>query len=501
MNKGFVALVGAGPGSVGLLTTRALEYIKKAEVIVYDRLVSADILQLVPATTQMINVGKQSSQHLVPQQDINSILLEQAQLGKLVVRLKGGDPFVFGRGGEELELLSKHGIEFEVVPGITAAIAVPTYAGIPLSHRDFCSSIHLITGHQKENEPLDIDFEALVRTKGTLVFFMGLASLPQITAGLMQAGMDPDMPAAVVENGTRNNQRKVLGNLSTLQQLASAANIQSPALIIVGKVCQLSPEYDWFSKRALSGCKVIVTRPQASESKLTSGLSDLGAIVYDCPCIQIEAIRDNAKLQQAIAELQEYNWLVFTSKNGVQIFFENLQQLGLDTRVLGHMKIAAVGSQTAQALQQYGIRADYVPIVFDGEHLGEGVVLHSSSTERILLLRARQGNERILQVLTENARNFTDIAVYDTVYTSASAEQIRNLFEREQHMYVTFTSASTVEGFVQAIGALPKEKITAICIGQQTAQAATKYDLKTVIAERATIESMIAKLKEVYHAN
>lgn len=501
MSKGFVALVGAGPGSVGLLTVRALEYIKKADVVVYDRLVSEDILKLIPHNTELINVGKQSNMHLVPQDGINRILLEQAQLGKLVVRLKGGDPFVFGRGGEELELLCQHNIDFEVVPGITAAIAVPTYAGIPVSHRDFCSSIHFITGHQKENEPLDIDFRALVNTKGTLIFFMGLASLPQIAAGLLSAGMDKNMPAAVIENGTRNNQRKVLATLSTLPQMAVAQQVKSPALIIVGKVCQLSEQYDWFGKRLLSGCELIVTRPHASEGTLVSGLRELGALVHDCPCINIEAIKDNQALQQALTQLEQYNWLLFTSKNGVQIFFEALRASKLDTRALGGKKIAAVGTQTAQALQEYGVVADYIPAVFDGEHLGQGVAELSKAQDKILLLRARIGSERIVEVLEQAGRSVEDIAVYDTVYRTEQAEQLRTLLSQGEDIYITFTSASTVEGFMQAVGQIPNKELTAICIGQQTAQAANKYKFKTIISAQATIGSMIDKIKEVHHAN
>lgn len=501
MSKGFVALVGAGPGSVGLLTVRALEYIKKADVVVYDRLVSADILKLIPATAETINVGKQSNMHLVPQDAINRILLEQAQLGKLVVRLKGGDPFVFGRGGEELELLCQQGIRFEVVPGITAAIAVPTYAGIPVSHRDFCSSIHFVTGHQKENEPLDIDFQALVNTKGTLVFYMGLAALPQIVDGLVTAGMDRNISAAVIENGTRNNQRKVLATLATLPPMVAAQQIKSPALIVVGKVCQLSEQYDWFSKRALSGCELIVTRPHESEGTLVGELCNLGAIVHDCPCISIEAIKENVALEQTIACLSTYSWLVFTSKNGVQIFFEALQTAGLDVRALSTAKIAAIGTQTAQSLRHYGILADYTPAVFDGEHLGQGIVERTGAQDKILLLRARNGNERIVEILTQSGRNLEDLAVYDTLYSTQHAQELRELLAEKRNVYITFTSASTVEGFVQSIGQLPTQQVTAICIGQQTAQAAAKYNFKTMVSKQATIASMIDKIREVYHAN
>ena len=501
MKQGFVALVGAGPGSVDLLTIRARKYIQQADVIVFDRLVSTDILKLIPKDTKLINVGKQSSNHIVPQDGINKILLEQAQLGKLVVRLKGGDPFVFGRGGEELELLCKHNINFEVVPGITSAISVPTYAGIPVSHRDFCSSIHFITGHQKENEPLNINFEALVATKGTLVFLMGVSSLPQIMQGLITAGIDPNTPAAVIENGTRNNQRKVLATVCTLFNMAQAHRIKSPSIIIVGKVCQLSDEYDWFSKRELCGCEVIVTRPEHIASSLTASLSDLGALVHDYPCIQIQRIAENTALQTAISNLSQYSWLVFTSKNGVQIFFEQLRELQLDVRALAKIKLAAVGSQTAKELTQYGLIADYVPQVFDGEHLAHGLVERTNTADNILLVRARIGSERILEILAEQGRQYLDVPVYDTLYTHPDTDNILQAIERNPNIYLTFTSASTVDGFIKALGQAPATKLNAICIGKQTAQAAARYNFKIHTASQATIPSMLEKVKEIYHAN
>ena len=259
---GKVTLVGAGPGDPGLLTRKGLEALQKAEVVVYDRLVGPAILAMMPETAEQINVGKEASHHLVPQDQINQILLDKALEGKNVVRLKGGDPFLFGRGGEELELLAEHGIPFEEVPGITSAIAAPAYGGIPVTHRDYCSSVHIITGHQRAGKPLTIDFEALVRTKGTLVFLMGVTAMPAIVEGLLSAGMDGETPAAMVESGTTPAQRRCDATLRTLPERAVEMGIHSPAIIIVGKVCALSEKFCWFDKLPLKGQRVLVTRPR-----------------------------------------------------------------------------------------------------------------------------------------------------------------------------------------------------------------------------------------------
>mgnify|MGYP006070650005 FL=1 len=276
MKKGQVILVGAGPGDPELLTIKGRKAIESAEVVVYDRLVGQAIFDLIPENAERINVGKESSHHTVPQEQINQILLEKALEGKRVVRLKGGDPFLFGRGGEELELLSEHGVSFQEVPGITSAIAVPAYAGIPVTHRDCCSSLHIITGHQRAGKPLSINFEALVQTKGTLVFLMGVSALGEICRGLLEAGMEPDMPAAVIEKGTTPSQRPILATLSTLPETAKAEKVKSPAIIIVGKVCAYSNQFDWFDHLPLKGKTVIVTRPKERAGTLSERLRALG---------------------------------------------------------------------------------------------------------------------------------------------------------------------------------------------------------------------------------
>lgn len=496
MKKGFVALVGAGPGEVGLLTLRGKELIEKAEVVVYDRLVSSKILQLIPKKAQRIDVGKESSKHLVAQNRINEILLEKALEGNLVVRLKGGDPFVFGRGGEELELLNQNNIPFEVVPGITSAISAPCFAGIPVTHRDFCSSLHIITGHQKENEPLKINFDALVKTEGTLVFLMGVASLKAITSGLILAGMDKKTPAGLIQNGTRPNQRKLITTLENLYEESIAKQMRSPCIIIVGKVCSLSDSYDWFSKKPLFGKKVVVTRPKASQGTLSIKLKELGADVFDYPCIEIKEIKDNS-LEEIISTIKDYTWLVFTSKNGVDIFFDYLNQKEKDVRVLSSLKFAVVGSQTKKALAKRGILADYLPQIYDGEHLGKGLVEITSTKDNILLLRASKGSEEIINALKENGCQFKNAPIYDTIYTNGDKDALIKLFSEEESVYVTFTSASTVEGFVNSTKDIDLAKVVGICIGKQTAKLAQEYGIKHYISKEATIDSIIEKIMDL----
>lgn len=497
MKKGFVVLVGAGPGDIGLLTIKGMEYIKKADVVLYDRLVSADILELIPDNAKKIDVGKESGKHPVPQEEINKILFDEASEGKLVVRLKGGDPFVFGRGGEELELLELNGIPFEVVPGITSAISAPAFAGIPITHRDFCSSFHIITGHQKKGEELTVNFKALVQAGGTLVFLMGISSLRQIINGLLSEGIDKHMPAAIIENGARAGQRKVLGTIETIYDRAMERRVKSPAVIVVGEVCGLSDRFDWFSRRKFSGVKIIVTRPKSSAGTLTTKLKELGAEVIEYPCIEVKEIESNSQLERAVKNIKEYPWIVFTSKNGVDILFEHLKRQKKDLRVLAGQKFAAIGSQTAETLASYGIIADYVPKIFDGKHLAEGLCEITGANEKILLFRALKGNAEITDVLKEKERVFEDIPVYDTAFVNAGSQNIETLINNNPGVYVTFTSASTVEGFVKSIHGIDLGRIMGICIGSQTSKAAEKYGIKHFISDEATIDSMISKISEV----
>ena len=572
--KGKVWLVGAGPGDRGLFTLKGLEVLQNAEVVVYDALVGDEVLALVPESADLINVGKRAGNHLMEQDRINRTLLEQALAGRRVVRLKGGDPFLFGRGGEELELLAENGIPYEVVPGVTSAFAVPAYNGIPVTHRDFTSSVHIITGHRRKNSENSkrIDYEALVRLGGTLIFLMGVSSLPSIAAGLLEAGMEPDMPAAVLERGTTSGQRRVVATISTLAEEAARAGIGAPAVIVVGRVCALADRFAWAENRPLAGKKILVTRPKELISETAARLRRLGAEVLECPAIETVPIEpDTSGLtgtgqdtrafgaetasSAAVNILEGYfehasgpvpgqkeaakrpDWLVFTSPAGVRIFMEAFLE-HRDVRDLCGSRIAAIGGGTAKALRQYGIRADFVPSVYDGETLGRelaqkirqertqggqaekpGQGIDAASKQaahdrsgragtheicggrpvRILIPRAAAGNPDLVRELEQAGDvEIRDLAIYETKYRTSGIIDVRDEVLRGEIDFAVFTSASTVRGFCAMMKGAENDPavpdlsgVRAVCIGRQTKAAADAAGMRTWMARRAAIDDLV----------
>ncbi len=487
---GKVTLVGAGPGGKGLLTLRGVDAIRNAEAVVYDRLVGGDILDLIPQNAERVDVGKESNRHPIPQHEINRILVRLAMEGKNTVRLKGGDCYLFGRGGEECEYLLENGIPFEVVPGVTSAIAVPAFAGIPVTHRDYCSSLHIVTAHARAGKQLDINYEALTKLEGTLVILMGLTSMEQVMDGLKAAGMDLDTPAAVIENGARAKQRKLVATVGTIAEKVRAAGMLSPALIVVGKVCTLSEKLDWFTLLPLHGKTVAVTRPRDRAGTLSERLRELGADVIECPCIEIHEKQDLTSLMSALE--YEYDWAVFTSPAGVHALVHALFRLGRDLRTLYGMRIAAIGKGTAGVLLEYGLSADLVPEKFDGLHLADALIGQMPEGGTAVLLRAQQGGEILPKRLRDAGIKVTDVPLYDTVYHCDKADMLRGLAADGKLDYVTFTSVSTVEGFVQAAGEFDYSGFIALCIGEQTEAAARLHGMRTMTAKNATIDGMVA---------
>lgn len=488
--SGKVTLVGAGPGDPGLLTVKGLRALEQAEVVVYDRLVSPAVLALIPPGARRIDVGKEASRHPVPQHQINRILLEEAQAGHNVVRLKGGDPFVFGRGGEELQVLAQAGVDFAEVPGITSAIAAAAYGGIPVTHRDCASSLHIITGHAKEGTELHIGFEALVQAEGTLVFLMGVTALPAIVKGLLEGGMDPDTPAAMVERGTLPGQRRCGATLASLPDRAAEMGIHSPAIIIVGGVCALAEELCWFQRLPLYGKRILVTRPADRAGTLSEKLRDLGADVVEFPCIRTEAVSPCPAMEAALERLPEYEWLGFTSAAGVEAFWNCLRGMGKDARVLGSVKLAAIGPATGRALEAHGLNADLVPEVYDAPHMGQA--LAKAAAGRVLLLRAEEGSAALTDALAAASAAFDDIAVYRTIYDHPHSAELREELEAGRFDYVTFTSVSTVKGFVSAIGEdADFSRFTGLCIGKQTAGEAEKHHISVKTAGKAAIDALV----------
>lgn len=484
---GKVILVGAGPGGKNLLTLQGAEMIQRADAVVYDRLVGEDILDLISPSAIRIAVGKENHFHPVPQEEINALLVKLAQEGKQVVRLKGGDSFLFGRGGEECLYLWERHIPFSVIPGVTSALAVPTLAGIPITHREYSSSVHIITAHAQKNQPLSLDYASLVRLDGTLIFLMGLSSLEQIMEGLINAGMWLKTPAAVIENGTRGNQRKIVSTVGTISFLTRQANIKSPALIVVGDVCQFSRQLDWFSSLPLHRKTIAVTRPQERNETLCNRLRELGASVIASPCIFLRPKEDLQPLQTALT--MSYDWAVFTSPAGVHMTVSALQKLGRDCRALYGMKLAALGTGTAAALSSYGLTADFIPAQFDSVYLVEGLLQQKPNA--VLLLRAAQGNPVLVDQLRQAGVTVSDVPLYDTVLECKKAELLQETLTAKQLDYVVFTSSSTVEGFVKAVAIDDYSGLTACCIGEQTALTAQKYHMRTITAVNATENDIV----------
>lgn len=517
---GKVWLVGAGPGDRGLFTLKGLEVLQNADVVVYDALIGDEVMALIPEQAEKIYVGKRSGNHRMPQEQINRTLLDQALAGKKVVRLKGGDPFVFGRGGEELELLAANGIPFEVVPGVTSAFAVPAYNGIPVTHRDFTSSVHIITGHRRssgsgDGRPEDagsplIDYGTLVRTKGTLIFLMGLAALPVIMRGLLDAGMDPAMPAAVLEKGTTARQRRLVATVSTLEEETLRAGIQAPAIIVVGEVCSLAESFAWAEKRPLAGKKILLTRPKEHMSEMASRLRRLGAEVLEIPAIETVPITPNPVLDARLQWLQSEesgqkspDWIVFTSPTGVRIFMDRLLEEG-DIRSLSGIRIAAIGEGSAKCLRRYGIRADLIPSVYDGENLGRELAnwicmdrkkaTSEHRSVRILIPRAQIGSRELVEELGKAGDvEIEDVATYRTQYRQPDVIDLRARILQGDVDYAVFTSASTVRGFCAVMGETGPgdlSGLTAVCIGPQTRSAAEAVGMETRMAKKATLDAL-----------
>ncbi len=490
MEKGEVWLVGAGPYDFELLTIKAKKIIEKADVILYDRLVSHSIVNLKKDDAILIDVGKCAGNHTMKQEDINKTILKYALEGKKVVRLKGGDPFLFGRGGEELELLVKNNIKFYVINGITSPIAVPSYNGIPVTHRDFTSSLHIVTAHTKNND-INIDFKALVKLEGTLVFLMGLSSLQAICKGLIEAGMDKDMPICVLEKGTSSKQRNIKGTLFDICKKCEEEQAKTPAIIIVGKVCNLSDSFNWRKFLPLASTRVIVTRPKDKNSDFCDMLRDKGADVIDLPVIKTIPI-ENEEIKETFNNL-DYDYIVFTSYKGVETFFQNMKLYKKDIRLLFNKKIAVVGEVTKKAIEEKGMFVDIMPKVYCGKELGYELLKHIKNNEKVLIARAKDGDKAILDILKN--KNVKDLPIYETIYEEASF--INYDFDYED--IVTFTSASTVKGFIKAVKSynLDYSKIRAICIGKQTEEEAKKHNFKTFVSDKATLYSLVDKVIDV----
>lgn len=506
MKQGMVYLVGAGPGDYQLMTLKGQSYIRQADTIVYDRLADSRLLDEARPEAEMIYVGKASSDHTMRQEDINQLLVDKAKEGKRVLRLKGGDPFVFGRGGEEALKLKENDIKFEIVPGVTSAIAVPAYAGIPVTHRGVAASFAVVTGHEDPTKAEStINWASLAQATDTLVFLMGVENLPHITGKLIENGRNGDTPAAVIRWGTKPEQRVLTTTVSNAARDVAAAGIKPPAIFLVGEVVNLRDELAWFDTKPLFGKRILVTRAREQASALTTELEALGAQCIEAPAIKILPPEDEyAALDAALAEIGAYQWIVFTSPNGVDRFFDRLWGKGLDGRSLAGAKIAAIGVSTAAKLQQHGLRADIVPVEFRAEAVVEALKPHLSSGQRVLLPRAAVARDVLPQELAALGVSVTVAPTYRTVQGKVDAAALRDALIEEEIDLITFTSSSTVTNLLDLLGADGAElvrKTQVACIGPITADTCLKHQIKPdMMAQEYTIDGLVkailAKAKE-----
>jgi uroporphyrinogen III methyltransferase/synthase len=509
VSKGKVTLVGAGPGDAGLLTLKGAAALDKAEVVLYDNLAGRGVLARIPASAASVYVGKEAGRHSLPQADINFLLLRHAAEGRNTVRLKGGDPFLFARGAEELDLLREAGIPFEVIPGVPSALAVPAYAGIPATRRGLCSAVHIVTAHQQDGgQAGGIDYEALVRSGGTLVFLMGVSALGAIRKGLLNAGLPGATPAAVIERGSTAKQRKVVSDIENICRDAADAHLASPAVTIAGEAAAVGRELSWFERKPLFGLRIAVTRPADRASALSALLADEGAEVIEIPAIRTAPLADCGELRRELEALGRNEgklagggrtWFAFTSPFGADAFFERLLSYGLDARVLGGTRFAAIGRATAEALLRHGIIADLVPDVHSGAALGALLAAALTKADRVILPRSAIAGAELPNALAAAGLPFTCIAVYETL--TAPRQNDPHLLDMltEGLDWVAFTSASAAAGFMRIAGrercrAMREHGVKALCIGAKTEEAARKAGFETLTARNATLEDMAEAL-------
>jgi uroporphyrinogen III methyltransferase/synthase len=503
--SGKVFLVGAGPGDPGLITVKAREVLGEAEVVIYDYLASKRHLDYVPEEAERIYVGKKGGCHTMAQEDINRLIVERAREGKRVVRLKGGDPFIFGRGGEEAEELVEAGVPFEVVPGVTSGIAAAAYAGIPLTHRRYTTNVAFITGHEDPTkEESGIAWDKIATGIGTLVFFMGVKNLPRIVENLVANGRSPETPCAVIRWGTTLKQETVVGRLLDIVRLVKEKGLKPPAITVVGEVVGLREFLSWFENKPLFGRRIVVTRTREQASDLVKKLEELGAACEEFPTIRIVPPDSWEPLDKAIKDIKEFDWVIFTSVNGVKNFLLRLRATGCDLRSLGKCKVAAIGPKTAEMLEELYLKLDFVPSEYRAEGIIEGLKALGIAGKKVLIPRAEVAREILPEKLAEAGAEVKVVPAYKTVKPEGEeAEALVKLLEGREIDMVTFTSSSTVSNFVDILG---RDRVASLlkgvdiaCIGPITAETAQKFSIQPqVMPQEYTIDSMVKSIEAFY---
>lgn len=500
--KGKVYLIGAGPGDPGLLGLKAKECLETADAVVYDRLADPRIIEFCRKDAEMVYVGKASANHTMRQPDINKLLVKLAAEGKTVARLKGGDPFVFGRGGEEAIELLEAGLPFEFVPGVTSAIAVAEYAGIPVTHRHVATSFAVITGHEDPTKgESTINWKGLATAVDTLVFLMGVENIERISSQLIANGRSADCPAAVIRWGTRPEQRTLITTVGQAAADVKATGMKPPAIFLVGEVVKLREQLQWFDNKPLFGKTVVVTRARAQASALTKKLEAQGARVLEVPAIKIVPPADFAPLDKAISEIDTYKWLILTSVNGVEYFFDRLLKADKDSRALCGVKIAAIGSATAEALKGYGITADLIPSAYKAEELADALAADTKAGDKLLLARAKIARNVLPERLRALGAQVDVVTAYETVADCQNKEELLEALESGEASLVTFTSSSTVTNLLDVLGDKKDllNKVALAAIGPVTAETLEKHGLKPAVsAAEYTIDGLMTAIEEYY---
>jgi len=502
---GKVFFVGAGPGDQKLLTLRGKECLEQADVVLYDYLANPVLLEYAPAHAERIYVGRRGRGSYQDQQEVNRLIIDRAREGKVVVRLKGGDPFVFGRGGEEAEAVAAAGLPFEVIPGVTSAVAVPAYAGIPVTHRTMASTVTLVTGHEDPTKgPTTLEWPRLASTNGTLVFLMGMKNLPSIVEHLMTEGKPADTPVAVIRWGTRSSQRTLVGTLGDIVAKSEHAQMEPPTVIVVGEVVRLREQLNWFETRPLFGKRVLVTRTREQAAELSNLLSEYGADPVECPTIEVVPPESWRDLDDAIADLRRYQWVIFTSVNGVRPFMERLRHQGQDVRALSGLRLCCIGPRTAEELARHGLSADLIPSEFQAEGVIEALKLAGVTGQRILIPRAAVAREILPEQLRALGANVQVVTAYRTVLPSGDSSDLKDSLRRRDIHVISFTSSSTVRNFCRLFDSGEEmnkltEGIVVACIGPITAKTAREQGLRvTMTAKQNTVPALVEAIAHYF---
>jgi len=501
VDKGFVYLVGAGPGRADLITVRGAEVLKKADCIIYDKLANPALLRFARADSEIIRVPKRTGGSSVTQEEINKLLLEKASGGRTVVRLKGGDPCIFGRCAEELAVLIEAGIGFEIVPGITAGIAVASYAGIMLTDREYSSQVVFVTGQEKQGkQKSNIDWNLLAKFSGTIVFYMGVGNLSFIAKRLIENGMEADTPAAVIADATFPTQRVVKAALSDISENCKRQGIEPPAIIVIGAVADSSAQLSWFMKKPLFGKNIVVTRDAVGNADFAAKVISRCGNPLKFATIKIKPLTETNEFLRTLATITEYDWIIFTSGNGVTIFFEALQNLGKDARVFGSAKIAAIGNGTAAKLSEFGIKADFVPGVFTGKELGKQLIAYTNlRSKRVLLLRSKIASNELVELLDKGGAEVQDVAVYTAVEEKSQCAWLIEEIDNGRIDWLTFASPSSVNGFFEQIRSdlVNSGKVKIASIGPVTSECLETLGLRVdITAEDHTLDGLLDAIEK-----